>query len=129
MSKKQRLATKDSTESELVALSDFVAKVEFTQGYVRARGYRLEEPIVFNDNTSTITIINKLDDKPLRNRHLTARRGILREFFCEDKLGHLKYKNTKDMVADVMTKPLLGKSFERFAMIIMGWHEFPLITP
>ena len=57
LSKKQRLATKDSIESELVALSDFVAKVDYTQGYVLTRGYNLEEPIVFNDNTSTITII------------------------------------------------------------------------
>lgn len=120
-SRKQRLATKDSTESELVALSDYVAKVERSHGYLEERGIKLDAPIVLNDNTSTIAIINKKDDKPLRNRHLTARKSISKEFFCEDKIEILKYEPTKSMIADVMTKPLMGEGYLVLVRAIMGW--------
>ena len=125
LSRKQRLATKDSTEAELVALSDYVAKVEWSQGYLEERGIKLDAPIVLNDNTSTITIINKRDDKPLRNRHLTARRSILKEFFCKDKFGILRYEPTKSMIVDVMTKLLMGEGYLVLASAIMGWSKFP----
>ena len=120
-SKKQRIATKDSTEAELVGLSDFMAKVEWGQEYLLSRGHKLNKPLVLCDNTSTITIVKSLEKKMLRNRHLTARRGILHEQVIEDDYVDLKYISTKEMIADVLTKPVQGNLFTKLTRAVMGW--------
>ena len=38
-----------------------------------------------------------------------------------EKSMRLMYMNTLDMVADVLTKPLGGAIFYKFADILMGW--------
>jgi len=65
-SKKQRLATKDSTEAELVAVSDMIREVEKANDYLHEQGIELERPVIYQDNMSTITLVSEGDTRTLR---------------------------------------------------------------
>jgi hypothetical protein len=41
-SKKQKIATKDSTEAEMVALSDMLVKIEWVMDFLKAFGLEIE---------------------------------------------------------------------------------------
>ena len=108
---KQKIATKDSTESETVGLSDKYKVLEWTQDFILGLKVKLQKPVIFQDNTSTITIIKDKGGKRLRTKHLTARKAVLHEAIVENQECDLVYKNTKVMVADPFTKALEGASF------------------
>ena len=57
----------------------------------------------------------------MRTKHLEARRAIIHEQVVMEKCKRMMYMNTKDMVADILTKPLGGETFYKFADILMGW--------
>ena len=120
-SKRQRIATKDSTEVELVGLSDFMAKVEWGQEYLLSRGHKLNKTLVLCDNTSTITIVKSLEKKMLRNCHLTARRGILHKQVMEDNYVDLKYISAKEMIVHVLTNPVQGNLFTKLTRAVLVW--------
>jgi hypothetical protein len=119
---KQRIATKDSTESELVSLSDMLVKIEKVYDFLVCQGIEMDEPpLVLQDNKSTIAIVSEMGRKQARTRHLQARRGVVYEAWKQRKAVDIAYISTKDMVADVFTKPLGGEGFYRFANILLGW--------
>lgn len=55
----------------------------------------------------------------MRTKHLEARRAIVNEQINEGSVI-VEYMNTKDMIADVLTKPLGGLLYYKFANILMG---------
>lgn len=57
----------------------------------------------------------------MRNRHLTARRETIHEYYHQDGFGAIEYLPTREMVAYVLTKPLEGTQFQKFGTAIMGW--------
>ena len=127
VSKKQKIATKDSTEAELVALSDMIEKTEWAHEYLKEQGYDVKVPLIYEDNTSTITLVKKPDNPKLRTRHLTARRSVVYEHIIRYKSAEIEYKNTSEMLADTLTKPLVGSMFYKLNNIMMGWQKlFPL---
>ena len=120
ISKKQRIATKDSTEAELVALSDMTREVEQMNEYLEEQGVNLELPVVYQDNMSTITLVSDERSGNVRTRHLSARRSIVNESIKARCTLLVKYLPTAKMIADVLTKPLGGSLFYKFADAIMG---------
>ena len=77
---KQKLATKDSTEAELVALSDKSAKVQKIHEFLSLQGSVLDgPPVLFQDNASVLTLIRKTGNNFMRTKHLEARRAIVNE--------------------------------------------------
>ena len=123
LSRKQKIATKDSTKLNLVAMSDMFERVEWAYEYLVERRFIMDTPKLYCDNTSTITIVRSNERKPLRNRHLTARQGIMHEVIYTRKFAHLEHKYTEYMIADAMTKSLTGTLFTRFMNAIMGWTK------
>ena len=73
------------------------------------------------DNTSTIMIVSNMKNKQTRTRHLQARRATIHEAWKERKSVEIAHMSTKNMVTDVLTKPLGGEAFYRFANIQLGW--------
>ena len=65
-SSKQKIATKSSTESELVALMNFL----------KAQGYETQPCQVMQDNMSTIALIRRGQPGALGSRHINIR------YFC-----------------------------------------------
>jgi hypothetical protein len=119
ISRKQKIVTKDSTEAELVALSDLVTEVERCDEFMKEQGVQdLEVPVVYQDNTSTISLVTEGGGKP-RTKHLRVRQHLVKEKI-DKKEVRVEYIPTKDMLADVLTKPLQGVSFREMVSEIMG---------
>ena len=119
ISRKQKIVTKDSTEAELVALSDLVTEVERCDEFMREQGVQdLEVPVVYQDNTSTISLVVEGGGKP-RTKHMRVRQHLVKEK-VDKKEVKIAYVPTKDMIADVLTKPLQGEAFGRLTEAIMG---------
>ena len=74
ISTKQKLNTKSSTESELVAVDNLSMHVLWTQHFVMAQGYKVEENTVYQDNKSAILLEkNGIRSMGKRSRHINIR--------------------------------------------------------
>jgi hypothetical protein len=118
LTRKQKCAARDSTEAELVALSDMVLDVGWHQEWYREQGYDLEIPLVYQDNTSTITLVTEGGGK-MRTKHMRALKASVLEGY-EEKEYDFKYISTNDMVADILTKPQSGMKHHKFSNILLG---------
>jgi hypothetical protein len=119
-SKKQKLNTRSSTEAELVAVDDMMHKVMWSRMFLQAQGYDMGPSVVKQDNKSAILLeVNGRRSSGARTRHLNVR-----YFFVTDRVKHgevmIEYCPTRDMVADVLTKPLQGAAFLRLRQLLLN---------
>jgi RNase H. len=102
ISRKQKIATKSSTEAELVGLTDALDEVERANEYMEEQGVSLDAPLVYQDNMSMITLVTNENSGNVRTRHLNARRAIAYESSTVLKSVSIRYIKTADMLADVL---------------------------
>lgn len=118
-SKKQRLVSRSSTESELIGISDGLCQALWTRNLLKEQGYEMKPIILYQDNTSTLTLISKGRSTSERTKHVDRK-----YFFVHDRInaGEVvpRYKNTKEMIADIMTKPLQGTLFMEMRSKLMN---------
>ena len=121
-STKQTLVTKSSTEGELVGASDHVSEMVHTRDYLLAQGYKMGPATLFQDNMSTIAMIKNGRPSSERTRHIN-----IRYFFIKDRADageiQVTYKPTKEMIADILTKPLQGSLFRHLRALLLNWPE------
>jgi hypothetical protein len=110
-SSKQKIATKDSTEAELVGLSDKMNSVIQCWEFLTHQGYDLPPPLIFQDNKSTIALVEQGKGK-YRTKYMRVRREIVKQAL-DNKEMMVRYLPTKEMLADTLTKPLQGDLFFR----------------
>jgi hypothetical protein len=120
ISRKQKLNTRSSTESELVGADDVSIMILWTKMFMEAQGHHIEKNKLYQDNKSTIL----LENNGKRSSSKRTRAFNIRYFFLTDQIekGNLKveYCPTTEMLGDFMTKPLQGKLFQKFKKAIMG---------
>jgi hypothetical protein len=118
-SKKQSLVTKNSTEAEIVALSDMSSLAIWWREFMLGQGYDLGAINIEQDNTSCIKLAEAGKSQNPFSRHIN-----IRYFFIKDRLeqGELKlqYVKTEDLIADILTKPLQGSRFRSLRRKLMG---------
>ena len=120
ISRKQKLNTRSSTEAELVGTDDVSIMILWTKLFMEAQGFKIDNNILYQDNKSTMLLLNN----GKRSSSQRTRAFNIRYFFLTDQIekNHLavEYCSTTKMVADYMSKPLQGKSFQEFRKAIMG---------
>ena len=122
--RKQKIVSKDSTEAELVALSDYLEEGAIIEELLMDLGTLLGEDLVntpfqlFQDNKSTITLVEAGGGKH-RTKYMKVRQAYVLERLSTGEM-FLKYTPTTKMVADLLTKPLQGEVFHRFAQMALG---------
>ena len=119
-SSKQKLNTRSSTESELVAVDDCMPAILWTRYFMEAQGYAVHENLVYQDSISAILLqSNGKASSSKRTKHINVR-----YFFVTDciKKGDLSvhWCPTEDMTGDFMTKPNQGSLFRKFRDQLMG---------
>jgi hypothetical protein len=117
-SHKQRIVTKSSTESELVACSDIISPIH----QIRCLLEELDIPIkgvrIHQDNMSTIQLINNCKPTSQRTKHID-----IRYFFLRDRINNgieIVHTTTANMVADILTKPIGGHQFQVLRNLLMN---------
>ena len=118
-STKQKLNTRSSTMSELVAVDDFLSKILWVRNFLSEQGIDIDTRL-YQDNKSTILMCNK-------GREVLSKRTRamdVRYFAIKDNIekGYLKvmHVGTSEMLGEFFTKPLQGSKFLKFRELILG---------
>jgi hypothetical protein len=70
---KEQIVSKSSTEAELVTLSDSANQALIMRNFPMAQGYNCGPVIVFQDNMSCMTLIERGRSGAERSRHIDLR--------------------------------------------------------
>ena len=118
---KEKLVTKSSTEAELVCLSDGVGLASHCAEFLKYQGYNLT-PELMQDNMSTIKLAEKGKSTSDRTRHVKIRYFFVNQFLENGEMK-IKYCPTEAMVADILTKPIVGSQFKTLAKQLLGYER------
>ena len=120
VSSKQKINSRSSTESELIAVDDCMSKVLWTKLFLKCQGIEISNNVVEQDNESAI----KLEKNGRWSAGKRSKALNVRYFFISDQIEQgnvsVEYKPTGEMVADFLTKPLQGSGFKKFRSQLMG---------
>ena len=121
ISTKQKVNTHSSTGSELVAHDDVVSKILWSKQFVEPQGFKVEANIIYRDNTSAM----KLEENGKASSGKRTRHFDIKYFYITDLINRNEIQivccPTEEMIADYMTKPLVGAKFAKFCNIIMNF--------
>jgi hypothetical protein len=126
--RKQKIITRNSMETELVALSDHIIEGELIEGFVLDMGALCDIEVldnvhlVYQDNQPTIAIVTKGGGQP-RTKYMKVREEYVRERL-ETKELEIEYVKTDTMLADALTKPLSGEGFHKLVRRLLGRSKF-----
>ena len=118
-SSKQSIATKSSTEAELIALSDSANQGIYIRNFLISQGYKMEPVTIYQDNTSCMALVERGRSGAERTRHIAIRNFWIRERVATGE-AIMVHKGTKEMYANVLTKPLQGAQFVYERMCFTG---------
>ena len=115
---KQATVTTSTTEAELLALSHAVKEAMFTAYLLQELGIKLAKetkPIPIHcDNLQTLKLITKdVNALHTRLRHVDIHNHWLRQEYHDGRISPV-HVPTKEMVADGLTKALIGDQFHAF---------------
>jgi hypothetical protein len=120
-STKQKLVSKSSTESELIALSDKCSLAIWSRDFLLSQGQEIGPAQVWQDNMSTIALTQKGGSTSERTRHIN-----IRYYWVKDRIGSgelkVEYQPTEEMIADILTKPLQGAKFLELRSKLLNWE-------
>jgi len=118
-STKQKLVSKSSTEAELIGVSDGLSQVIWARNFLSAQRLELGPAIVWQDNKSTLALMEKGRSTSSRTKHIS-----IRYFFVTDRVQAgevtLRHKPTEEMVADLLTKPVQGELFRYLRNLLLN---------
>ena len=114
VSRKQKLNTSSSRESELVSI------IFWTKRFMEAHGYDIRKNIIYQDNKSTILL--ETNCKRIVSNKTTAINIPYLFLIDQIQKGTLteEYFPTTKMIAEFMSKPLQGNVSKKFRKMIMG---------
>ena len=109
-SAKQKLTAKSSCEAEIIGVSDFLSLTLQLFNLLQEIGYKIGPVRLFQDNTSAIKLFERGRPASDATRHIA-----IRFFFAKDHVDNgeltIVHCPTEDMLADILTKPLVGRKF------------------
>ena len=119
-SRKLKLNTRSSTETELVAADMYMPEMLWMLYFIQSQGYGAECVGLCQDNISTQLLMKNehfLSGKKMK--HIKAK-----FFFIKDKVDDSEMRvidcPTENMWADVLTKPLQGMAFKQMQAELMN---------
>ena len=118
-SKKQPIVTDSSAYAEFVAAHLATKEIMWCRSLLAELGYKQDNPtILYEDNMSTIAMINN-DCNTQKTKHIEIRFNLIREQ-VQSKNIQMEYLVTKDMISDILTKPLTPQPFLHLRPKILG---------
>jgi hypothetical protein len=103
-----------------VALSDMCGKVIWHREFLVAQGMNPPPARVNQDNMSTMSLIKNGASTSDRTRHVA-----IRYFWVKDRISakeiEVIYCPTENMIADILTKPLVGEQFIKLRNLLLNW--------
>lgn len=119
-SSKQTIVTLSSTEAEYVSLFHCSTEVVFLRRLLEELGFRQETTIIFQDNISTIHWSLGRNNFH-KTKHMDVKYHYVRQLVTDSVLAP-EYLPTAQMIADVLTKPVLKDQFQQLSWQLLGYH-------
>ncbi|CAN0444816.1 unnamed protein product, partial [Ectocarpus fasciculatus] len=116
---KQKMVTRSSTESEIVALSDGITQVMWFKLWMGEEGHSVAPIKVYQDNEAVLKLMRSPRRTNQRTKHLDVRFFYARDLEKARDI-ELVWLPTKHMVADLLTKPLQGSLFKTLSNKLTG---------
>jgi hypothetical protein len=119
-SRKVKLNTCSSTETELLGRDMYMSEMLRSLYFMQSQGYNVEIIELYQDNKSTeLLMMNGRFCSGKRTKHIKAKL-----FFIKDRIddGEIRVVHcpTKEMWADVLTKPLQARAFREMCAKLMN---------
>ena len=121
-STKQPIVTKSSTEEELIAVSDVASEVISLRNFAIDQGYPPTPAIIYQDNMSTMSLINNSGPCSKRSRHIDIRHFWMAEKIADGSI-EVVHCPTNAMWANSLTKPVGGAQFAFERQGLTNWHN------
>ena len=121
-SAKQGIVSKSSTEAELIGLSDSANQGIHTRMFLVNQGYTMGPVTVYQDNMSCMALIDRGRSGAEKTRHIGIRYFWVKERVTTGEVT-LVHKGTKEMYANILTKPLQGGQFVYEKECLTGWPK------
>ena len=121
----QKLNTTSSCEAELVALSKGMQQALWSQAFIHAQGGPNNPIKVYQDNQSTIQLIQRGRPGAEQSRHINIGYFWLHDLIIRGLIT-LIYCPTKLMIADTLTKPVQGSLFTDLRDMLLGHADLQL---
>ena len=121
-SARQAFVTQSTAESELLAFNEAYQIGESTAALLSIFGCRVER-LLYGDNRAALSLCTS-ECGSWRTRHLRIRSAVLRQALLEEG-GQWRAKHLAgcDLMADGLTKPVMGRAFEQFRTFL-GLRRF-----
>ena len=121
-SKKQRLNSCSSCETELIGTGDYLKQITWARNFMLEQGYKMKPTMLYQDNESTIKLINNgRRSSSSKTKHIDNK-----YFYTHDKVQKgeivVRYVPTERMWADGLSKPLQGNPFLLFRHHILNMN-------
>ena len=121
---KQKSVADSSTEAELIALHEAMQHLNWVIDVYEDMGYNLAPVTVYQDNKAAITLSSS---EPVnfrgRSKYINRKYFSVHEHVASGRI-QLVYCGTDDMVADFLTKSLMGAKFRKFRIALMGFADY-----
>ena len=116
---KQKMVTRSSTESEIVAMSDTLSEVLWFRHWLIDQGHALAPTVLYEDNEAVVKLMKEERRTHQRTKHLSARLFHARDIELNGEIL-IQWLPTGQMIADLMTKPLQGDQFTTLTAKLTG---------
>ena len=117
---RQKLNTRSSTESELVAVDDITSHVIWTKHFLESQGYATSGTVIYQDNQSEILLErNGIKSTGKRSKHINVQYFFIKDRVSKKELA-IEWCSSGDMLGDYFTKTLQGENFFRLRKVIMN---------
>ena len=111
-SKKQKIVAISTTESEYIAATEAVKEAIWLKNMLNDFGIQQNKVTIYGDNRSTIALALN-NEFHARTKHINIKHHFIRSMI-QDGIVELVWVDTKDNIADIMTKALTKDLFTRF---------------
>ena len=105
----------------MIALSDSANQGHYMRNFVMSQGYDVGPVVIYQDNTTCMALVKRGRSEAERTRNISVRYFWLRENVEKGEVI-IRHKGTKDMYANVLTKPLQGAHFLHVRKCLTGWE-------
>ena len=100
---------------------DASPQVVWTKAFLEELGHTQKSAVIMQDNKSTIFMAEKGSGNFHRTKHIAVRYFAIKQLI-EEEIVRLQYAPTETMLADPLTKPIIGKRFTE-------WRDQILFSP
>jgi hypothetical protein len=126
VSSKQPVVAKSAGEAELIAQNKVGDLVEWARQLLEELGYEQNKVPMLVDSTCAMQMVKQGTGSFKRAKHIKVRFFWLKELIDQEML-ELIYTPTDELVADILTKPLVGWKFQYLLYKLIGWNNIEMV--